>query len=159
MQTYALMTGAQIADEIAKHPHRHVVVTGGEPCRYDLNPLANAVLDGLGRTLQVETSGTSEIRLPYEAWVTLSPKIGMPGRLALRPEAVARANEIKMPVGKPADVAALQALLHQHHVGPSRPVWLQPLSRSAKATAFCLESAAANGWRVSIQIHSYIGVR
>src|SRR5690554_2387433 len=41
---------------------RHVVITGGEPAMYDLRPLGKA-LEQAGFQLQIETSGTFEIKV------------------------------------------------------------------------------------------------
>jgi 7-carboxy-7-deazaguanine synthase len=155
--TYAMMPAAALVEEARRHRPKHVVITGGEPCVYDLRPLT-LELARAGFLAQIETSGTQEIRVARSAWVTLSPKIGMPGGFTVRPDAIRRADEIKMPVGSPRDVRVLRDLLD---ASPDYrgDVWLQPLSRSEKATALCVEAAQANGWRVSIQVHAFIGVR
>ena len=44
-----------------KYTAKHVVITGGEPCIYDLRPLTQA-LEEAGFNCQIETSGTSEIQ-------------------------------------------------------------------------------------------------
>jgi 7-carboxy-7-deazaguanine synthase len=143
---------------------RHVVITGGEPTLYDLTTLSGLFLDA-GRTVQIETSGTHEIKVDPRAIVTVSPKVGMPGGLAVLPEAMARADEIKMPVGKPDDVVALQGLVRELMAAKDPrldrfpTIWLQPISQSHKATDICIEAATACGWRVSIQTHKYLGVR
>lgn len=163
--TFARMTPAELVAHVEATTHaRHVVITGGEPALYDLRPLS-ALLIKAGRSVQLETSGTSEIRIDPRAFVTVSPKVDMPGGLAVRTDALLRANEIKMPVGKPADVERLRDLLGSM-VGRlcacptgSPTVWLQPLSQSPKATALCVAAATANGWRISIQTHKYLGVR
>lgn len=163
--TFARMTPAELAAHVlATTRARHVVITGGEPALYDLRTLS-ALLIRAGRSVQLETSGTSEIRIDPRAFVTVSPKIGMPGGLNVRDDALARADEIKMPVGKPADVERLHAVMDRLMAAKDPrldripTVWLQPLSQSPKATALCVAAATANGWRVSIQTHKYLGVR
>lgn len=154
---WARLSAAELAAAIAQYPARHVVITGGEPCVHDLTELCTT-LRALDRQVQIETSGTQPIRASNGAWVTLSPKIDMPGGFQVLREAVLRANEIKMPVGKMEDVERLAAFLAEHgelYV----PVWLQPLSRSPKATALCIEQATLRGWKVSVQTHAFIGVR
>jgi 7-carboxy-7-deazaguanine synthase len=141
---------------------RHVVVTGGEPAIYNLISLTGDLLDGRRgppRTVQIETSGTHEIRADSRTFVTVSPKVDMPGGLALRRQALARANEIKMPVGKVDDILALEKLLQDYGVEIGVPIWLQPLSMSKKATSLCMSEAAKRGWRVSIQTHRLLGLR
>lgn len=136
----------------------HVVITGGEPCLYDLLPLSAGLIDE-GRTVQVETSGTHEIQIDPCAWVTVSPKVNMPGGFAVRDDALARADEIKMPIGKPDDLAALFTLLDRRAHRQGVPIWLQPLSLSRKATDLCLEAAIANNFRISVQLHALAGWR
>jgi organic radical activating enzyme len=38
-------------------------------------------------------------------------------------------------------------------------IWLQPLSESQKATEVCRYMAAERGWRVSLQVHKFAGIR
>lgn len=156
--TFAPMTAGALVEMLADRAPRAVVITGGEPCSHDLTELT-AGLSLVKRLVQVETSGTQPVRVHDDAWVTLSPKVGMPGGFKVLDDTVVRADEIKWPVGSPRDVQALQRFLLEHSPNLSKPVWLQPLSRSAKATELCIEAATANGWRVSVQVHAFIGVR
>lgn len=156
--TFALMDDVELALQIVERfSAMHVVITGGEPCQYDLSTLSTALLSG-GYEVQVETSGTEEIKIDPRAWVTLSPKYGMPGGKAILASAFNRANEIKLPVGSPRDVARFEAetAMMPIHAGK---VWLQPLSQSEKATGFCIEAARDRGWRVSLQTHKFINAR
>jgi len=155
---YALLLPAEIVAMVCEHPDRHVVITGGEPCLYDLRELGS-LLACAGRTVQVETSGTKRVRVYSDVWVTVSPKLGMPGGNKVIAEALASADEIKMPVGKLADVAALDALLQANPSSRRTRVYLQPLSQNPKATALCIEAARSRGWRVSVQVHKYLGLR
>lgn len=163
--TFARLGAVGLAKHIlATTRARHVVITGGEPAIYNLRALSTLLIEG-GRTVQLETSGTSEIRIDPRAFVTVSPKIGMPGGLKVRDDALLLADEIKMPVGKPADVERLHAVVDRlmamkdPRLDPIPKVWLQPLSQSPKATALCVAAATANGWRISLQTHKYLGVR
>lgn len=162
--THARMTAALIAAMArANAPARHAVITGGEPLMQPLGELVRALAAQRFDVVQIETSGTAELGdLPGWAtglWVTVSPKIGMPGGRAIVPAAVRRANEIKWPVGKPADLERLTEFLATYGVHPSVPVWLQPLSMSDKATALCVAAAQQQGrWRISVQTHKYLGL-
>ena len=137
-----------------KHTARHVVITGGEPCIYDLTELTNELIDR-GYNVQIETSGTEPIKCHESVWVTLSPKFDMAGGKEVLVESFARADEVKMPVGRRRDIDNIHELVVPHHTN----IWLQPLSQSEKATALCIEEALKNNWRVSIQTHKYMGVR
>ena len=155
--SWADMTDEAIVVEVMQHRARHVVITGGEPCLYDLKVLCR-LLQSAGCMVQVETSGTQPVRVSRGTWVTVSPKIGMPGKFEILREAIMRADEIKMPVGAQKDVKRVLDLLEQHPDWAG-DVWLQPLSRSEKATQLCIEAATKNGFRLSIQTHAFIGVR
>jgi 7-carboxy-7-deazaguanine synthase len=156
--TWALVPVETLISLIAKLRANHVVLTGGEPCMYDLRPLSAGLIDA-GRTVQVETSGTHLIQVDQRAWVTVSPKVHMPGGLVVGDDALARADEIKMPIGKPSDLVTLFALLDRGAHRPDVPIWLQPLSLSRKATDLCREAAIANNFRISLQLHALAGWR
>jgi len=145
-----------LCDWVAAQNVQHVVITGGEPLEQDLLPLVEA----LPFVVQVETSGTvaagPELARAVDWW-TVSPKVGMPGGLAVRPEMLRLASEIKMPVSRESDIETLKALLVDAH--PCVPVWLQPLSLSKRATRLCVDAAGLHGWRVSLQTHKMAGMR
>lgn len=158
--SYAVLEVPQLVGLIAGRLPRHVVITGGEPCQYDLDQLTYDLFEA-GKSVQVETSGTQPIRADMRTYITVSPKVGMPGGFEVLDEVLGRAHEIKMPVGKPHDIeivaSIMQRLLHMDAGQPH--VWLQPLSTSAKATALCVQAATERGWRVSLQTHKYAGLR
>lgn len=154
---HAIMTPGQIAQVLWGMTSRHVVITGGEPAYWPLFALCRVLRDH-GKTVQLETSGTEPLDVPADVWVTLSPKINMPGKKVVREDALLRANEIKMPVGKQADIDRLLELLATVPTA-TKLVWLQPLSQNEKATDLCMEAAREYGWRLSIQTHKFLGVR
>lgn len=155
---WSRMTDDQLVRIVSDMLPRHVVFTGGEPAIYDLRSVTRE-LSALGFTTQIETSGTQEIRVTEATHVTLSPKIDMPGRFKVLDGAVWRADEIKMPVGKMADIHQLDRLLAVHDEIDHPEIWLQPLSQSDKATKLCIDVATERGWKVSLQTHKYAGVR
>jgi 7-carboxy-7-deazaguanine synthase len=155
--THARMAPWRVANMVAGFKSRLVVITGGEPAFWPLRELCEQI-QSKGKVVQIETSGTEPVEVPDGVWVTVSPKIGMPGGKAIVGSAVSRANEIKMPVGKPADVDKLIAFIDEFGAH-DKLIWLQPLSQSVKATELCLSAAREHGWRVSIQTHKFLGVR
>lgn len=154
---YAYMTLDQITSRINQSNCLHVVITGGEPCMYDLWMLTHSII-AQGRTVQVETSGTFPIKVCDETFVTVSPKLDMPGGKEVLTESLQRADEIKFPVGKQADVDKLLDRIVPL-VDYDAIIWLQPLSQNKTATALCVKAATEHGWNVSIQTHKFIGVR
>lgn len=153
--TWALMSTNQIVEVVGSYSPRHFVITGGEPCAQDIWLLTEA-LQALG-TVQVETSGTHEIKAAPGTWVTVSPKVGMGGGTKVLPNAIARADEIKMPVANISDIDNLRMLLA--HRQSNVTVWLQPISQGDEATQLCVQACMENQWRLSIQTHKYAGVR
>jgi 7-carboxy-7-deazaguanine synthase len=136
----------------------HIVITGGEPAQYNLVPLC-IKLEQLGKTIQIETSGTEELRISKETWVTLSPKINMPGNKKLIQASINRANEIKMPIGKIADIDKLKQFIIDYKIAKQIPIWLQALSQNPTATKLCIEQAMLHNWKLSVQTHKYLNIR
>lgn len=153
---WARATALQLLELVEGYRARHIVITGGEPCSYDLSPLTER-LHEKGYSVQIETSGTYAIKAAEKVWVTVSPKVAMKGGLPVLDEALERANEIKHPVARQADIDELDKLLARlQHNRPE--IALQPISQLARATQLCIETCIARNWRLSVQLHKYLGV-
>lgn len=138
---------------------RWVLLTGGEPAQYDLSPLVDALHES-SYLVALETSGTELGHIGAGIdWVCVSPKIEMPGGKQVLPEALATADEIKHVVGKQKDIDQLDSLLEDVTLKPHVQICLQPVSTSPKATDLCTAVVIQRGWRLSVQMHKYIGVR
>ncbi|MGL6619847.1 7-carboxy-7-deazaguanine synthase QueE, partial [Aeromonas hydrophila] len=135
----------------------HVVITGGEPCLYDLQDLSAALIEA-GYQVQIETSGTSEIQTHEQTWVTVSPKINMKGGLPVLVSALERANEIKHPVATERHVEELDALLATARLRENVVIALQPISQKPRATQLAMATCIARNWRLSIQTHKYLDI-
>lgn len=135
---------------------KHVVITGGEPCMVDLTPLCE-LLEQHGYSTQIETSGTFDVKTTKDCWVTVSPKVNMRGGYEVLASAMARANEIKHPIATEQHIDDLKALLTLHQVVDT-PIYLQPISQKTRATELAIEHCIANNWRLSVQVHKYIGI-
>ena len=136
---------------------KHIVITGGEPCMFDLNPMCEQLHEA-GYSTQIETSGTFEIQAPSDTWVTVSPKINMKGGYDVLKSCMARANEIKHPVARQLHVDELELLLQQAPVKPGTLIYLQPISQKLSATELAIETCIAKNWRLSVQVHKYLGI-
>jgi 7-carboxy-7-deazaguanine synthase len=134
----------------------HVVITGGEPCMVDLVPLCE-LLEANGYSCQIETSGTFEIKTTINCWVTVSPKVNMKGGFPILASAMARANEIKHPVATEQHIDDLKSLLTEFNV-QNKQVYLQPISQKQRATELAIKACIDNNWRLSVQVHKYIGI-
>lgn len=125
---------------------RLIVFTGGEPA-LQLTPALLSDVNGLGLQCAIETNGT--VRLPDGAcWITLSPKGGR------HPLVVTAGDELKLVYPQrgvqPAEVEAL----------PFTYFYLQPLDNAPESTQACLDYIRRHPqWRLSVQVHKYIGVR
>ncbi|MGQ8364051.1 7-carboxy-7-deazaguanine synthase QueE [Glaciecola sp. 1036] len=136
---------------------KHIVITGGEPCMFDLRPFTQLAKDK-GFNTQIETSGTYQVLCHEDTWVTLSPKINMPGGKVVREDALYRANEIKHAIAMEKHIEELEELLKKR-VHTSQPViYLQPISMQKRATDLAVATCIKKNWRLSLQTHKFIGV-
>lgn len=143
------------ADELAAGipTNALVIVTGGEPTLHDLMPLTSALL---GRRRHLETAGHRPITGRW-SWVTLSPK---PGQAPL-PENVVKADEFKVIVSEPDDIARGLEVLRGRRT--EAPVWLHP-EWSQRASTVVLSAIveaveSTPGVRAGYQLHKLYGVR
>ena len=157
--SWASMTSADLLLSISRlgYQARHIVLTGGEPCLYDLRELSRALLEQ-GFRVQIETSGTHEILADNSCWVTVSPKVGMKGGYVVLDSALARANEIKHPVAMEKHIPELEQLLARCERPDEKIVCLQPISQQPRATALAIEVCQARNWRLSVQMHKYLRI-
>lgn len=129
-----------------------VVVTGGEPCMYDLTDLT-ACLQEAGLQTHLETSGAHPVSGSWD-WVTLSPKKFKP----CRPEWYDVADELKVVVVNAHDLAWAEE--HAGQLAPGTPKFLQPeWDRRDKVMSMVIEKIQQeDGWRLSLQTHKFIGL-
>jgi 7-carboxy-7-deazaguanine synthase len=156
--TWSTLSTDEILSVITKQGYqaKHIVITGGEPAMVDLKPLCLA-LELQGFSCQLETSGTFEVNVSEKCWVTVSPKVKMKGGYKIVNSAMQRANEIKHPVATEQHIDDLKALLTAHHITNTQ-VYLQPISQKERATELAIKSCIENNWRLSVQVHKYLGI-
>nr|WP_253803083.1 7-carboxy-7-deazaguanine synthase QueE [Vibrio hepatarius] len=157
--TWCSASAEAIVNEYQKQAYtaKHIVITGGEPCIYDLTPLTSA-FEAIGCQCQIETSGTSEVLATESTWVTVSPKVAMKGKLPVLDSALKRANEIKHPVATEKDIDQLDELLSRAEVSAHTTIALQPISQKPRATQLCIDVCVKRNWRLSIQTHKYLSI-
>ncbi|ABF14116.1 7-carboxy-7-deazaguanine synthase QueE [Candidatus Palibaumannia cicadellinicola] len=136
---------------------KHVVITGGEPCMYDLLPLTY-LLEQYKFSCQIETSGTQSIKCTSNTWVTVSPKINKHYDVQILAQALSRSNEIKHVVSRQRDIKYLDELLLTLKDSKQRVICLQPLSQKKLATKLCIDTCIMRNWRLSMQIHKYLNI-
>jgi len=135
---------------------KHIVLTGGEPCLYDLTEVTSDFI-AAGYQVQIETSGTFEVKCHDSVWVTVSPKVNMKGGYKVLEQALVRANEIKHPVATEKHVDELDALLNGIDL-TDKTICLQPISQKERATTLAMKVCIARNWRLSIQTHKYLNI-
>ena len=146
-----------------------VLVTGGEPAEQPVVLLADALHD-VFKKVAIETSGTALghvdtsvsaefVSTPFD-WVCLSPKIDNPAGRTVYRECVRTADEIKFVIGKVDDVVVASRFLaqHEHDVRDDVQISVQPMSQSPSATKLCIDAAMMYDWRLSLQMHKYLGI-
>ncbi|WP_076413817.1 7-carboxy-7-deazaguanine synthase QueE [Shewanella sp. UCD-KL12] len=135
---------------------KHLVITGGEPCMYDLQPLTQHFNEA-GFSTQIETSGTFEVICSQSTWVTVSPKVDMKAGMLVLPQSIQRANEIKHPVSMTKHIEQLDELLNGIDL-VDKTICLQPISQKPRATELAMKVCIERNWRLSIQTHKYLNI-
>ncbi|APD85682.1 7-carboxy-7-deazaguanine synthase QueE [Alteromonas sp. Mex14] len=158
-ETYFISDEAALLAQFSMEGYvaKHVVITGGEPCMYDLRPLTKLLHDN-GYSTQIETSGTFEVLCDARTYVTVSPKINMKGGYDVLVSALERANEIKHPIAMQKHIDELDALLSNVSSLEGKQVCLQPISQQKRATELAVKTCIERNWRLSLQTHKYIGI-
>lgn len=150
----------QLIEHLLSYKARHIVISGGEPCMYDLVEFTTE-LEHNGFSCQIETSGTFEVKVSDTTHVTVSPKIAMKGGYEILDQAIVRANEIKHPVAMSRHIEELDTLLAR--LTPQqlseKKVYLQPISQQQRATKLAIDTCIERNWWLSIQTHKYLAIQ
>lgn len=135
----------------------HIVITGGEPMIYDLNPLITELQE---RFVQIETSGSVLIKRNTGAFITLSPKPGVTLKDNFK-----LCDEIKLVVRDMKSIDYLEQVVlpsiecHTIMGWSGSRVFLQPDDLKKESTQICIEYAKKYNIRVSFQVHKLLGLR
>lgn len=134
------------------YPARTIVITGGEPLMYNLNPFTQQ-LKANGFSVHIETSGSHPLSGTID-WICLSPKKTLPPK----PEILPIANELKCIVYNQNDFQWAEE--HAAKVASHCKLYLQPeWSRREKMMPAIVEYVMANPqWQVSLQTHKYLNI-
>ncbi len=129
-----------------------VVITGGEPLTWNMEPLTRSLKEA-GKQIHLETSGAYPLSGHWD-WICLSPKKTKPP-LA---EVYSRAQELKVVIYNFHDFQWAEE--HAEKVGPDCALFLQPeWSKREKMmphiSAYVLEHPK---WRMGLQSHKYMGL-
>jgi len=142
----------QIVEQINATPAQMVVITGGEPFMYDLEPLIDSLHQN-GYEVNIETSGAYPVS-GHPDWLCVSPKKFK----APLPDVLPLAHELKVVVFNNSDLEWAEK--HAALVSPYCRLYLQPeWSRSAEITPLIIEYIKQHPkWEFSLQMHKYINV-
>lgn len=129
-----------------------VVVTGGEPLMWNLNPLTQA-LSYRNKKVHIETSGAYPISGRWD-WFCLSPK----KRKLPVAQAYQRANELKVIVYNKSDFQF--AIEQSNKVSSECLLFLQPeWSQRNQMTPLIVDFVKKHPhWMISLQIHKYLEI-
>jgi 7-carboxy-7-deazaguanine synthase len=143
-------------------PHtRLVVLTGGEPFRQPISPLCDALLER-GYSVQIETNGTLYRPLDARVEIVCSPKHAGTGFYAIRPDLLARVTAFKFLLD--AEDSPYREVPEVGQSNISAPVYVQPIdqqdaARNTQNLAYTTEYALRHGYRLSVQLHKWAGIR
>lgn len=129
-----------------------MVITGGEPAMHDLSALTD-MLQTENKYISIETSGCYALNGDVH-WYTFSPKkFKKP-----HPEAYALANELKVVIYHPSDIAWAEE--HAKQVNENCLLYLQPeWSKKDELQEQIIDFIMRNPrWRLSLQTHKFLNI-
>jgi 7-carboxy-7-deazaguanine synthase len=142
----------KMVEDLLQFPVETVVVTGGEPLMWDMQPLTD-LLHEKGLQVHVETSGAYPLSGVFD-WICLSPKKTMPPKT----EVIAEADELKVIIHNQHDFkwAEQQAA----NTKTACRLYLQPeWSKAEEMMPQIVEYVKENPkWNVSLQTHKYMNI-
>lgn len=140
-----------IVSQAKKHSDT-IVVTGGEPLMWDMNPLTKSLKE-VGLQTHIETSGAYPLTGHWD-WVCLSPK----KRMLPLPDIYTQAHELKVIVYNQSDLDFAEEQAAK--VGANCKLFLQPeWSRRDSAMPLIVDYVMKHPqWKVSLQTHKYLNI-
>jgi 7-carboxy-7-deazaguanine synthase len=143
---------ATIGSRVRATPAKSIVVTGGEPTLYNLNPLSNMLKAG-DITTFFETSGTGELTGTWD-WLCLSPKQYKPPKDIFYQVA----DELKVVICEEKDLEWAESAAK--HVGSDCQLYLQPEWSQFSTMIHTVVDYAKTfpKWNVSLQAHKFMHI-
>ncbi len=140
-----------LVDNAVKHS-KMVVITGGEPLMWNMNPLTK-LLKQNGIKVHVETSGSNTLTGSWD-WICLSPK----KRKLPSNEVYLRANELKVIVFNKHDL--IYAEEQSKKVNKKCILFLQPeWDKKDEMLPIIVDYIKKNDkWKISLQTHKYLKI-
>jgi len=143
---------SEVVNKALSFKAKSIVITGGEPLLYNLDPLTN-LLKASGLKVFLETSGAYSLSGNFD-WVCLSPKkFKKPLSSVLQ-----RADELKVIVFNKSDFEWAEQ--YRAEVSVNCLLFLQPeWSKSEQMISSIIDFVKENpAWRISLQTHKYMNI-
>ena len=152
VEKFPLVNVKSIVDKVKKNSNK-VVITGGEPLIYNMNPLTKK-LKQLNISTHLETSGAYELT-GYWDWICLSPK---KNKLPIN-NIYSIANELKVIIYNKNDFLFAENLAK--NTNNDCKLYLQPeWSKREKVMPLIVNYVLKNNhWKVSLQTHKYLNIQ
>ncbi|MGB5769823.1 MAG: 7-carboxy-7-deazaguanine synthase QueE [Crocosphaera sp.] len=151
-KTYPQQSVKMLAEAAKRVNPGMVVITGGEPLMHDLFPLTKELRE-LELRVHLETSGVYPFSGQFD-WVTFSPK---PFKVP-HESIYSQVNELKVVIADQEDLNWAEEQAKK--VDPEAIKYLQPEWNSPQTQQLILDYILLHPqWRMSLQIHKFLGVR
>ena len=149
---YLTYSAAQMFERVSETKAKVVVITGGEPAMYDLNPIVD-LFHQQGIRVHIETSGAYKVQGNFD-WITLSPK---KFKFPIETE-IPKAHELKIVAFNNSDFE--WATKWEHFCSASCKLYIQPeWDKREKMTPLIIDFVKENPhWQISLQTHKIINV-
>nr|MBI1231463.1 radical SAM protein [Cytophagales bacterium] len=142
----------EIVSGALSHPARLVVITGGEPLMYNLDPLTH-LLKKNGFTINIETSGAHPFSGEFD-WVCFSPKKFKKPHHSI----YQHANELKVVIFHQSDFEFAEqhaSLVSTDCVKLLQPEWTKSSVLLEKIITYAKNHPA---WQISLQTHKFMEI-
>jgi len=151
-EIHPLMSVNEVIVRIVEQKAPCVVVTGGEPCLYNLNYLCEQ-LHKNNISTHLETSGSEKLSGSFD-WICFSPK----KETIIHPEFYEIAEELKVIIEDQADFAWAEenaAKMNKKAVLFLQPEWSQFDVITSVIVDYILQNPK---WKISLQSHKYMRI-
>jgi len=151
-EVHPLVDVDEIMNEVLQTPAQSIVVTGGEPSLYNMNPLCEALKKHQIKTF-LETAGTNQLTGQWD-WICLSPKKQTPP-LSVYYD---KADELKVIIYEADDLRWAEEASEK--VNERCRLYLQPeWSQYKKMIPLIVEYVKAHPiWNISLQAHKFMRI-
>ena len=142
----------KMIDQILANPAKTVVVTGGEPLMWNMQPLTDR-LHNNGMSVHIETSGAYPLSGDFD-WICLSPKKNNPPKDAIIP----LTNELKIIIHNLNDFKWAEQYAAKCSSNCKlylQPEWSKVQEMMPHITHYVMKHPK---WNVSLQTHKYMGI-